>query len=227
MIESLGRRLSLMFDRSGTDGDEPPASHPGAAVLHPLVDFVAYAQDCTLSGRLRLRAERLTDMLNEHEELALRDVMVQSLAEPRAMEVTEVVVPRSELLLVHATGPRGNQARRTRTRQAAVAITIGPYELTGYLHGVPGLDVLASIHRRHPMIPLTDAQLEFDLGDLREHLQISTIIVNRERIDAIAPTLEHLDPVPEYAVAYEKGPLLKDFTGDIVGGPLDETYETA
>lgn len=225
MIESLGRRLSLMFDRSGSDGDEPGASHPRAAALHPLVDFVAYAEDCTLSGRLRLHAERLSDMLNEHEEVLLRDVMVQSLAEPTAVQVTEVVVPRSELLLVHATGPRGNRARRTRTRQAAVAITIGPYELRGYLHGVPGVDVLASIHRRHPMIPVTDAHLEFDLGDLRERLQISTIIVNRDRIDAIVPTLEHLDRVPDYTVVHEKGPLLKDFTGDIVGGPIDPTYE--
>jgi hypothetical protein len=55
MIQSLGRRLSLIFDRGADGSDATGVSHPGAAVLHPLVDFVAYADDCTLSGRIRLR----------------------------------------------------------------------------------------------------------------------------------------------------------------------------
>ena len=41
MIQSLGRRLSLIFDRGADGADATGASHPGAAVLHPLVDFVA------------------------------------------------------------------------------------------------------------------------------------------------------------------------------------------
>ena len=132
MIHSFGRRLSLFFDGTADAADDSEGGHPGAAVLHPMVDFVAYAEDCTLSGRIRLRAERLTDMLNDHEELELVDVMVQSLAEPGVVEVKEVVVPRDELLLVHATGPRGDltppdphaarrpsRSRSGRTRSAA------------------------------------------------------------------------------------------------------------
>ena len=33
-----------------------------------MVDFVAFASDCILSGRTAARADRLTDMLNDHEE---------------------------------------------------------------------------------------------------------------------------------------------------------------
>ena len=79
MIQSLGRRLSLIFDRGAEDPDLTGVTPPGAAVLPPLVDFVAYADDYTLSGRIRLRSDRLTDMLNDHEELQLVDVLVQSL----------------------------------------------------------------------------------------------------------------------------------------------------
>ena len=190
MIQSLGRRLSLIFDRGADDPDLTGAVHPGAAVLHPLVDFVAYAEDCTLSGRIRLRSDRLTDMLNDHEELQLVDVLVQSLADREAVEVREVVVPRDELLSVHATGPRGDQARRTRTRQTHVAITAGPYQVSGYLHTAPFLDALAALHRRGPMVPLTDAVIDYAVGGEWQRQQVGTLIVNRVGIDHIVETPE-------------------------------------
>ncbi len=191
MIQSLGRRLSLIFDRGADGSDATGVSHPGAAVLHPLVDFVAYADDCTLSGRIRLRADRLTDMLNDHEELQLVDVMVQSLVDREAVEVREVVVPRDELLLVHATGPRGDQTRRTRTRQTHVALTVDRYQVRGHLHAAPFLDALAGLHRRGPMVPLTDAMIDFTIAGEWQRQRVGTLIVNRSAIDHIVETPEH------------------------------------
>jgi hypothetical protein len=191
MIQSLGRRLSLIFDRGADGSDSTRASHPGAAVLHPLVDFVAYADDCTLSGRIRLRADRLTDMLNGHEELHLVDVMVQSVVERQAVEVREVVVPRDELLLVHATGPRGDQTRRTRTRLTHVGIAVDRYNVRGYLHAAPFIDALAALHRRGPMVPLTDALIDYPTGDEWHRQRVGTLIVNRAAIDHIVETPEH------------------------------------
>ena len=191
MIQSLGRRLSLIFDRGADDPDSPGGSHPGAAVLHPLVDFVAYADDCTLSGRIRLRADRLTDMLNDHEELHLVDVLVQPVVERAPVEVREVVVPREELLLVHATGPRGDQTRRTRTRLTHVAVTIDRYRVRGYLHAAPFIDALSALHRRSPMVPLTDAVIDYELGDEWVRQRVGTLIVNRGAIDHIIETPEH------------------------------------
>ena len=169
MIKSLGRRLSIVFDRGAEGSDATGVSHPGAAVLYPLVDLVAYADDCTLSGRLRLRADRLTDMLNDHEELHLVDVLGQSVADGEAVEVREVVVPRDELLLIHATGPRGDQTRRTRTRQTHVAITVDRYQVRGQLHAAPFIDALAGLHRRGPMVPVTDAVIDYPIGDEHAH----------------------------------------------------------
>ena len=190
MIHSLGRRLSLFFDPPGAGETGEPGSHPGAAVLYPMVDFVAYAEDCILSGRLRLRSERLTDMLNDHEEFHLIDVMVQSLVQPEAVEVKEVLVGRDELLVVHATGPRGSQARRTRTRQTYVAVAAGPYEVRGYLHAIPFLDAVAAFHRRSPMVPLTDAVVDYPMGGEWRRQRFGTVIVNRAAIAHIVESIE-------------------------------------
>ena len=191
MIHSLGRRLSLIFDRGADGSDSTGASHPGAAVLYPLVDFVAYADDCTLSGRIRLRADRLTDMLNDHEELHLVDVLVQSVVDRAAVEVREVVVPRDELVLVHATGPRGDQTRRTRTRTTHVAITADRYQVRGQLHAAQFVDALTALHRRGPMVPLTDAIIDYPIGDEWQRQRVGTLIVNRSAIDHIVETPEH------------------------------------
>lgn len=191
MIQSLGRRLSLIFDRGADGPDLTGATRPGAAVLPPLVDFVAFAEDCTLSGRIRLRSDRLTDMLNDHEELQLVDVLVQSLAGREAAEAAEVVVSRDELLLVHATGPRGDQARRTRTRLTHIEIAVGPYLVRGSLHTAPFLDALSAFHRRGPMVPLTDAVIDYPIAGEWQRLRIGTLIVNRAAIDHIIETPEH------------------------------------
>ena len=196
MIESLGHRLSLIFDRAADGPDATGAVDSGAAVLHPLVDFVAYAEDCTLSGRIRLRSDRLTDMLNDHEEFQLVDVLVQSLADRGAVEVREVVVPRDELLLVHATGPRGDQSRRMRTRPTHVVIAAPPYQVRGHLHAAPFLDALAALHRRGPMVPLTDAIIDYAIGGEWQRHRVGSLIVNRIGIDHIVETPEHDVTVP-------------------------------
>lgn len=209
MIQSLGRRLSLIFDRGADDPDLTGVTPPGAAVLPPLVDFVAYAEDYTLSGRIRLRSDRLTDMLNDHEELQLVDVLVQSLEGREAAEAREVVIPRHELLLVHATGPRGDQARRTRTRPTHVEITAGPYQVRGCLHTPPFLDALMTLPRRGPMVPLTDAVIDYAVGTEWQRLRVGSLIVNRTAIDHIVETPEHdinvVDPLPDPASVVPRG----------------------
>jgi hypothetical protein len=219
MIQSLGRRLSLIFDRGADGSDLPGASHPGAAVLHPMVDFVAYADDCILSGRIRLRSDRLTDMLNDHDEVHLVDVMVQSLVQPEAVEVREVVVPRDELLLVHATGPRGDVSRRTRTRQTHVTINAGPYVVRGNLHAVPFLDAVAGLHRRSPMVPLTDAVVDYPMAGEWRRQRVATVIINRGAIVHVIESVEHDGTVPDLLLADDRGPLHPDFADTILAGP--------
>jgi len=213
MIQSFGRRLRVAFDRASNE----PIEEPGvpAVPLAPLVEFMAYGEDYVLSGRVRLAAERLSDMLNGHDEYELVDVMVERLDEGTAYEVAEIVVHRDELLLVHATGPRGSQARRRRTRPHALAMQLGPYHVRGYLHALPGTDPLIAIRRYAIMVPLTEASITFTAGGLNQRRDVGTVVLNRELIDWVAPALEQEVAMPDLPLETQTGPLLKDFTGNI------------
>ena len=218
MIESLGHRLRVVFGRPTAPADSVDESPRQLARLARNVEFVAYGEDCVLSGMTRMRTDRLTDMLNDHEEYLLVDVLVEGLADERAIEVTEVLVRRDELLLVHAAGPRGNQDRRRRTRSHPVAVQIGPYHLRGYLHALPGVDPVNSILRRNSMVPLTDAWIEFPPVTGRERRRVGTVVLNRELIDWIVPAVDDEVEMPDLPLSAEKGRLLKDFTGALFEG---------
>ena len=199
MTQSISRRLRVVFQRSGDpeDGSTLPGDTGPARNLLPLVDFVAYAVDCVLYGRVRLAAERLTDMLNTHDDFDLVDVMVERLDWHVAIEVKEVLVRRDELLLVHATGPRGNLGRRTRTREHPLAVRIGPYDVRGSLHASPGHDPLMTIIRRKPMVPMTDAWIEYLSGGERRRRRVGALIVNREQIDTVAHAVDEWSELPD------------------------------
>jgi hypothetical protein len=198
VIESLGRRLRVVFARPDDQDDaSPPSLDPAPAGTLPLVEFVAYATDCVLYGRVRLAAERLTDMLNGHEEFDLVDVMVERLDGLGAVEVRAVVVPRHELLLVHATGPRGNQERRTRTREHPLAFRVGPYDVRGDLHAAPGHDPLLTIRRRKAMVPITDAWVEYNVGAERRRRRVGPLVVNRDQVDVVTLAVDEWVEVPD------------------------------
>jgi hypothetical protein len=213
MIQSFGRRLLVAFRRTDRPGDACPVPSAPAAPSLPEVEFVAYGEECLLSGRLRLDAERLTDMLNAHDEYQLVDVMVERLDGDPTVEVREVLVRRDELLLVHATGPRGSQARRQRTRQHALALQVGPYHIRGYFHALPGSDPVSALRRRKTMVPLTDAWIEYASGSTRQRRRVGAVVVNREQIDWVVPALDDEVEMPDLPLKVEQGPLLKDFTG--------------
>ena len=219
MIHSIGRRLRVIFGTASAPDPSTVDVATPAGPLHPIVEFVAYGEDCLLSGRIRLAAERLSDMLNDHDEYELIDVMVESLDGPEAAEAQAVLVHRDEILLVHAVGPRGSQYRRQRTRPHPVAMQLGPYHVRGYLHALPGSDPLLAIRRRKPMVPITDAWVEFVVGGTRQRRQVGTLVVNREQIDWITSVVDEDIVVPEsldLPVAPDQGPLVKDFTGQIM-----------
>jgi hypothetical protein len=209
----FGRRLRVVFGRStATIASAAPLRE--AARASQQVEFVAYGEDCVLSGVVRLASDRLTDMLNDHDEYQLVDVLVEGLTGDRAVEVREVLVRRDELLLVHAAGPRGNQDRRHRTRSHPVAIQMGPYHLRGYLHALPGADPVQSIRRRKPMVPLTDRSSpgRRSPAPLRRHGRHQPA----GRLDV--PAIDDEVEMPDLPLSAEKGPLLKDFTGALFDG---------
>jgi hypothetical protein len=182
VVTDIKGRVRLAFTRRPA-----PVSLPvtAAAKTGPVVDIVAFAEDCVLSGRLRLTAERLSDLLNENIEFELIDVLVDGLAGGDALDIRDILVHRDELLLVQATEPRGNVNRRRRTMQHPIIAKLGPYEVWGYVHTLPGGVAIESLTRGRPLVALTDAVVEYLVGETLYRREMGVLLLNRERVDWI------------------------------------------
>lgn len=181
----------LAFRSRGTAVEPEPVEGP------PEIDFVAYAADCVLSGRVRLAADRLSDLVNEHDQVELIDVLATDLEGGVPIEVHELVIARSEILVLHATGPRGRADRRSRTRQVPIVATLGPYEVSGYLHVRPGSDALTSLQRARPIVALSDATVEYEVGGQERHNWVGTALINW----ALASSIVEIVDRPEQETA--------------------------
>ncbi len=206
-ISSLGNRLRLVFG----EGVEPA---PAAVSAGPVLDVVVYADDCTVFGRIRLDGDRLTDMLNEHVEYQLVDVRIQRRADGTLLEEREITIRREELLAVRASGPRGDQARRTRTVPHPIVLRVGPYEVAGNLHAPAGHEPLASLRRRRPIVPLTGALVVPVDGDTSgPDVPVDVLLVNRERMTWVRKATAAASPqMPELEIEQSDGPLVRDYT---------------
>ena len=185
----------------------------------PEIEFAGYAEDCRVFGFIRLDADRLTDALNAHEAYVLVDAMAIGLEDGRAIEVGEMTVYRDELLAVRAAGPRGNSGRRARVRSFPVTMQTGPYTVHGYVHSLPGADPILNVRRRKPMVPITEAWIEYASANERQRGRVGTLIVNRELIDWIALSDDEEVRLPDLPPELNPGPLVKDFTGYILTLP--------
>jgi hypothetical protein len=167
-------RLCLVLERVSEEVHEPEF----VATL-PLVGFEAFVPDGRVFGWVRLDADRLTDMLNAHEELLLVNVLIEHL-DGATVTADEAIVRRGELIAVRARGPRGDAARREPTLAHPIIVESGPYLIGGHLHAAPGANPMLRILGREPMVPLTAAWITYR-GDTDPRLQlVGTIIVNRE-----------------------------------------------
>jgi hypothetical protein len=194
----------------------PDAPDPAVAPTAAMVDLFAYAEDCILSGRIALTADRLTDVLNSHDEYTLIDVLVESLLDGHVVEQRELLVARDELLLVQIVGPRGNPEQRQRTRQHPLELQVGPYRVRGYLHALPGSDPIASLRHRRVMVPFTEVTVEHSIDGVAQRRHISALLVNRDQIDSVAVGIDAEVEMPDVPFDALKGPLLKDFTGAVL-----------
>ena len=201
MIERIPRRLRVAFTRA--DASAQPTTVTTEPDGRQEVDFVAYGEDCVLFGRTILDDDRLTDMLNAHEEYALVGVSIERFDGGEPLEVDEVVVGRDEVFLVHASGPRGDQARRQKTAPQHVALKIGRYSVRGFYHALPGTDPVVAIRRRKTMVPLTNARIQYTIAGETREVRVETVIVNREQIDwleAVEPDRSEFPAGPQFLV---------------------------
>ena len=165
--------LSLDLERRAEDIHEPEF-----AAYAPIVRFEAFLSAQRLFGWVRLDADRLTDLLNAHDLIRLTNVLVEENRDGSVVLADETLIPRSEIIAVIARGPRGDPARRLETRAHAVVIDSGVYRFGGLVHAPAGMDAEQRLRDGGPMVPLTEAWLEYHAGEQRRRDTGKTVIVN-------------------------------------------------
>jgi hypothetical protein len=166
--------LSLVMEHRIEDIHEPEF-----AAYAPLASFEAFLPAQRLFGWVRLDADRLTDLLNTHDLIRLANVHVEEHRDGSTVAADETVIPRAEIIAVVASGPRGDAALRVPTRPHAVIVEAGDYRIGGHIHVPPGVEAMERWNGDGPMIPLTEAWLEYRQGGGQRRAAKTTVIVNR------------------------------------------------
>ena len=188
---------------------DPPSVH--------VVRLTLYTGDSLAFGYLPLSAGRVTDLMNEHEALEFVDTYLQNIAGGHGLALRAAVIAREEICAVGVAGPRGDPKRRIRTLPIPVELRVGPYDVRGNIHVVPGTDPLASFRSRRTMVPLTEATIEWDALDGRKIARWDTVVANRLLTDWIAPSSRDVRPPEVLLVPGTDGTgLAKDFTSQLV-----------
>lgn len=157
----------------------------GEKAMGTPIEFIGYAADCRVEGRLELEDARLADLLNREQTITLRDVLVTSHHDGQCHQLDQLQVERDELEAVVASGPRGDPARRLATRPNGVEMRVGSYVAEGYMHAPPTANPVRNLQRRPPMVALTDAIIEYRFCDQPVAERFPTILVNRTYADSL------------------------------------------
>ncbi len=198
-----------------------PVAEPAVAPSQPPpthdVGLTVYTGDSLAVGYVPLTAGRVTDLLNEHEDFEFVDTYLESLADGHGLSLQTVDIARDEIFAVGVAGPRGDPARRRRTRPIGIEVRIGPYDVRGSIHVVPGTDPILSFRGRRAMVPLTEATIEWETPEGRKIARWGTLVVNRLQADWIAPATRDVRPPDLYLVpAVDGGSIAKDFTHIVI-----------
>jgi len=163
------------------------------------IDFVAFAEDCLISGKMTMFGERLTDFMNGQERFRVHHLECESLEDGHLVALDSVSLERKDLLAVVANGPRGSEKRRIPVEANRLQLSIGPYLILGHIHTAPGSDAVT---------------IAYELAGSIVARDVPTIIVNRLLVDWISPTTDAATFFPDVPVRSPfTARLQKDFTG--------------
>lgn len=144
------------------------------------IDFVGFAEDCRVEGRVDLEDSRLADLLNWRKTITVHDVTLVSTLDGHTQEFDKLDISRDELDIVVASGPRGDPKRRLATKPNGVTVKLGPYCAEGFMHAPPTANPVRSFDRKPAMVAITDAVLEYEFCSEPVSQWFRTLLVNRE-----------------------------------------------
>lgn len=150
------------------------------------IEFVGFADDCRVEGKVDLEDARLADLLNSSPSIVVRDVTVVSTQDGHAQELDRLEIQRDELDIVVASGPRGDPKRRLATKPNGVTLRLGPYSAEGFLHAPPTANPVTGFGHGPAMVAITDAVLEYVYCEEPHSEWFRTLLVNRELADSLS-----------------------------------------
>ena len=153
------------------------------------IPFSAFAADCTVSGQIALKTDRLSDFLASTVEFEVDRAAFRALDDGRLVEQVSAAVGLDDLCIVIASGPRGREDRRLWTRQHPVRVRVGPYTVFGYLHAPPTIDPMRTTDRR-PVVALTSCTVEYIEAGSPVRIEADVVLVNSLKIERLESASE-------------------------------------
>lgn len=161
--------MDRLFQRS----PETPAEPATDPELQPMR---VYTRDIVVAGHVRATDERMTDILQRGDDLAFLPDGANGF-DPAAWMTLQ---PKSVLILVppaHVSPPEKRLHRQTQR----VVIRIGPYVVTGTAHLRPGYEQDLFLRATQPFLPLTDAVIASEVGQIADDV----VIVNLGEVEEL------------------------------------------
>jgi hypothetical protein len=169
-------------------GAMPDAGPPtrGWTTFRMLAELTIFAADSVATARTLLAHDRLSDLLAADTPIEVRGVRLTSLEDGRRVNLDALDLERGEILLASTDAPRGNLARRVGTIQRPAVARVGPFEVTGQLHGPPSMDPF-QVARRHGWFALTDATISYLCAGREVRTTAPVALVNVVHLASLVP----------------------------------------
>ncbi len=186
--------------RRTSGGGASSGASSAAAVQsgHDLAPIELYTADARIVGWISANGQRVTDLLNDNDELHLWHPSPGPITAPADHTGEEPIsvaddpgewqsVVTEQLILAMPPEWRAARQLRLHRKLRRVALTAGPFSVTGNLHLAPGVEATDySVMRGRRFLPLTDAYLLHNGEPPFEHV-VSVVIVNTAHVTQLVP----------------------------------------
>jgi hypothetical protein len=179
------------------------------------IAFTAFAEDSVIRGELVLEGDRLSDFIPQDGPFQIQHVTLEALDDGRTVSADAATIARSDLIAITGSGPRGNKARRVRTRPHPARAQAGPYEIVGYVHAPPSAHPFSGVLRRR-VLPMTSALIRYRIGGQVVEQEHDALLVNPARMDWLEPATDlDLGIGKTLELPSKLDPHAKDLTGEL------------
>ena len=179
------------------------------------IPFTAFAEDAIFEGELLLEGDRLSDFIAQDGPFEIESVTLEALEDGRMLEIPSTSIARDDLIAITGSGPRGNPARRVRTRPHPARAKAGPYDIVGYVHAPPSAHPFSGAVRRQ-VLPMTSAVIRYRVAGRLVEWSCDALLLNPAKVDWLENASdEELRLGPVLEMPGKLDPHAKDLTGEV------------